>query len=138
MDLTQELKYLASKHPHLKGHVDKILTATRSKTASSGIESLMGGSSIFSVKTVLAKRIDRVLKLYELDPFAATVSLKGSDPRLLISAKCKEEMSDFAVDYIAREIAKDLTLMGYRVEGSGFFSTFTGSAQITITQKGRS
>lgn len=112
---------------------------TMTKTSSQILKSL-GGTTIFGLKKVVADRIDRKFRLYEVEPFSSTLSFKSQrEARFLISAKRKNgtALSDFAVDYIARDIADDLKRsLGYqRLEGSGFYAEFNSSLQIILTQR---
>lgn len=109
------------------------------KEAGTQVQKTIGGTTIFGLKKIVADRIDRKLRLYELEPFSSTISFKNArEVRFLLGTtfKNEQELSDFAVDYIARDIAQDLKRsLGYRIEGSGLFVEFNKSAQIILTQR---
>lgn len=109
------------------------------RSAANKLQDTIGGKTIFGVKEEVAKRIDKQLALYDLNPYAAMVSFKSGKATLMISArqgKGREKLSDFGCQYIANEIAEDLQkALAYKVDPKGFYSGFTNSVLIQLSHK---
>lgn len=146
--LATQLLSLVQTYPELSLQIEPIIAsvvrdASMQKTAlvknAGKLKEIMGGSSIFGLKFVVAKRIDKMLDLYDLEPYAATLSFQGSKVSLLVSASQKkghEPLSAFAAKYIGEDIAQDLkSALGYQIVGTGSYSTFSDSVLFKLTQR---
>lgn len=148
LTLASQLLWISKTYPDLSGGLDPVIASLIKmqarqrplKTASTKIKSVLGGTTIFGIKDTVARQIDRHLETLDLDPYTATLSFKAREVTLIIVARSKKRSSDpmtnSEVDFLARSIADDLKrMLAYKVEGTGFYSTFTDAAVISITQK---
>lgn len=150
LTLTSQLLHLAHDFPELSKGLDPIIAGVihaQSKneasirTAATKLKDIMGGTTIFGVKPTVAHRIERQLKLYDLDPNSAALIFANKEAQLIISARLvgsdeESPYNDFSSDYIAKEIALDLSrALAYKVQGKGRYSKFTESVILTLTQK---
>lgn len=110
------------------------------RTASTKLKDIMGGKTMFGLKQSVAHRIERQLKLYDLEAVTAALIFESREARLVMSARQTdteaEPYSTFSANYIAKEIAHDLQRsLAYKVQGRGRYSNFTGTVVLTLIQK---
>lgn len=146
MNLEKELIRLGYQNPTLRKHLKPVLdqiTGRGRKAAlrkeAQRIEQTLGGTSIFGLNELVAEIIDNILQKNEINPYLTTLKFNPRENKISISCTYKQHvLGSKGVNAVAEDIKSRIMQLGWRdVDGFGYHSEASNTAEIRITQKNR-